>query len=82
TSISAWRYWTFNPPQDSDNTPIDIYQNEAISRSDQFSQEFRLASDNKGPIDWQAGAFLYYSRLRDHYIVHQFGADAIPWYNA
>ncbi|MGK4455743.1 hypothetical protein, partial [Klebsiella pneumoniae] len=21
TSISAWRYWTFNPPQDSDNTP-------------------------------------------------------------
>lgn len=82
TSISAWRLWTFNPPQDSDSTPIDIYQNMAISHSDQFSQEFRLASKRHGPIEWQAGAFLYYSRLKDHYVVHQFGADVIPWYNA
>ncbi|MET3710817.1 iron complex outermembrane receptor protein [Sphingomonas trueperi] len=82
TSISAWRLWTFDPPQDSDSTPIDIYQNMAISRSDQFSQEFRLASNRRGPIEWQAGAFLYYSKLRDHYVVHQFGADVIPWYNA
>ncbi|VWX55067.1 TonB-dependent receptor [Novosphingobium sp. 9U] len=82
TSISAWRLWTFDPPQDSDLTPIDIYQNTAISRSNQFSQEFRLASDGKGPIEWQVGAFLYYSKLKDHYIVHQFGADVIPWYNA
>jgi iron complex outermembrane receptor protein len=54
----------------------------AISHSDQFSQEFRLASKRHGPIEWQAGAFLYYSRLKDHYVVHQFGADVIPWYNA
>jgi iron complex outermembrane receptor protein len=82
TSISAWRRWTFDPPQDSDSTPIDIYQNMAISRSDQFSQEVRLASNRRGPIEWQAGAFLYYSELDDHYVVHQFGADVIPWYNA
>ena len=82
TSISAWRYWSFTPPQDSDATPIDIYQNEAISHSNQFSQEFRLASRRRGAIEWQVGAFLYYSRLKDHYIVHQFGADVIPWYNA
>ncbi|QJU58783.1 TonB-dependent receptor [Sphingomonas sp. AP4-R1] len=82
TSISAWRLWTFNPPQDSDSTPIDIYQNMAISHSDQFSQEFRLASQGRHPIEWQIGAFLYYSRLKDHYVVHQFGADVIPWYNA
>jgi iron complex outermembrane receptor protein len=82
TSISAWRLWTFNPPQDSDNTPIDIYQNMAISHNDQFSQEVRLASDGRKPIEWQVGAFLYYSRLKDHYVVHQFGADVIPWYNA
>ncbi|MDO6416708.1 TonB-dependent receptor [Sphingomonas sp. BIUV-7] len=82
TSISAWRLWTFNPPQDSDTSPLDIYQNVAISHNDQFSQEFRLASDKHGPIEWQLGAFLYYSKLKDHYVVHQFGADVIPWYNA
>ena len=82
TSISGWRLWTFNPPQDSDSSPLDIYQNVAISHSDQFSQEFRLASKKHGPIEWQVGAFLYYSRLKDHYVVHQIGADAIPWYNA
>ena len=82
TSISAWRLWTFDPPQDSDNSPLDIYQNMAISRSNQFSQEVRLASNRRGAIEWQAGVFVYYSRLKDHYVVHQFGADVIPWYNA
>jgi iron complex outermembrane recepter protein len=82
TSISAWRRWTFDPPQDSEGSPLDIYQNMAISQNDQFSQEFRLASKRRGPIEWQVGAFLYYSELDDHYVVHQFGADVIPWYNA
>jgi iron complex outermembrane recepter protein len=82
TSISAWRLWKFNPPQDSDSTPLDIYDNEAISRSNQFSEEVRLASNSGGPIEWEAGAFLYYSTLKDHYIIHQFGADVIPWYDA
>ncbi len=82
TSITAWRRWSFDPPQDSDNSPIDIYQNMAISHSDQFSQELRLASSGRKAVDWQVGAFFYYSRLQDHYVVHQFGADVIPWYNA
>lgn len=82
TSISAWRMWSFDPPQDSDNSPLDIYQNMAISRADQFSQEVRLSSNGRGAIEWQAGAFFYYSKLKDHYVIHQFGADVIPWYNA
>ncbi len=82
TSTTAWRLWTFDPPQDSDSSPIDIYQNMAISRSNQFSQEVRLASKRRGAIEWQVGAFLYYSKLKDHYVIHQFGADVIPWYNA
>lgn len=82
TSISAWRLWTFDPPQDSDSSPLDIFQNMAVSRSDQYSQELRLASKAGGALDWQIGGFLYHSRLKDHYIVHQFGADVIPWYNA
>jgi iron complex outermembrane recepter protein len=82
SSISAWRLWKFNPPQDSDATPIDIYENEAISHSNQFSEELRLASSAGGAVEWQAGAFVYYSMLKDHYIIHQFGADVIPWYDA
>ncbi|MFW2853284.1 TonB-dependent receptor [Sphingomonas sp. TX0543] len=82
TSITAWRRWSFDPPQDSDSSPVDIYNNMAISKSNQFSQEIRLTSKRKGPIEWQAGAFLYYSKLDDHYVIHQFGADVIPWYNA
>ena len=82
TSISAWRHWSFDPPQDSDSSPLDIYQNMAISKSNQFSQEIRLASNGRKPIEWQVGAFLYYSDLKDRYVVHQFGADVIPWYNA
>ena len=54
------------------------YRNAANSASTQFSQEFRLASKTKGPIEWQVGGFLYYSKLKDHYVVHQFGADVIP----
>ena len=82
TSISAWRIWRFNPPQDSDTSPLDIYENEAISHSEQYSQELRLASTEKGLVEWQVGAFLFYSMLNDHYVIHQFGADTVAWYDA
>jgi iron complex outermembrane receptor protein len=82
TSISAWRFWQFRPPQDSDSTPLDIYYNAAISRDQQYSEELRLTSSDKGPFEWQAGAYFFNQDLKDHYIVHQFGADVIPLYNA
>ncbi len=82
TSISAWRYWSFYPPQDSDQSPLDIYYNAAVSRDKQWSQEFRLTSTEGGRFDWQTGLYLFYQDLTDHYIVHQFGADVIPLYNA
>ena len=82
TSITAWRYWYFNPPQDSDQSPLDIYYNAAISHDQQWSEELRLTSNKGGPLEWQAGVYLFYQDLKDHYIVHQFGADVIPLYNA
>lgn len=40
TSISAYRYWHFNPLQDSDSTPLDIIQvNVAQTRDSQLTQE-------------------------------------------
>ncbi len=80
TSISAWRYWHFSPLQDSDGTPLDVIQvNVAQTKDDQYSQEFRLAS-NAGRFSWQAGAYLFHQRLTDHFILNQFGTDASAFY--
>jgi iron complex outermembrane receptor protein len=76
TSISAFRGWDFNPLQDSDDTPLDIYQvNVADTHDTQATQEFRITSPTGGPVDWQSGVFLFYQSLHDHYILHQFGSD-------
>ncbi len=80
TSISAWRYWHFNPLQDSDGTPLDVIQvNVAQTKDDQYSQELRLAS-NPGRFTWQVGAYLFHQRLTDHFILNQFGTDASAFY--
>jgi iron complex outermembrane receptor protein len=80
TAITAYRHWYFNPLQDSDNTPLDVIQvNVATTRYNQFSQEFRLAS-GPGRFNWQAGAYYFHQRLRDHYILNQFGYDASAFY--
>ncbi|MGH6612578.1 TonB-dependent receptor [Sphingomonas sp.] len=80
TSISAWRYWHFSPLQDSDGTPLDVIQvNVAQTKDDQYSQEVRLAS-RPGRFTWQVGAYLFHQRLKDHFILNQFGTDASNFY--
>ncbi|MGN6124689.1 MAG: TonB-dependent receptor, partial [Sphingomonas oligoaromativorans] len=81
SSITAYRYWHFNPLQDSDGTPLDIIQvNVAKTRDRQVSQELRLASAPGGRLSWQLGAFYFHQRLKDHYILNQFGTDASAFY--
>jgi iron complex outermembrane receptor protein len=80
TSISAWRYWHFNPLQDSDGTPLDVIQvNVAQTKDNQLSQELRLSS-GPGRFNWQVGAYLFHQVLRDHFILNQFGEDASNFY--
>jgi len=80
TSISAWRYWHFDPLQDSDGTPLDIIQvNVAQTRDWQWSQEFRLAGETDR-LNWQGGVYLFRQKLKDHYILNQFGFDASAFY--
>lgn len=80
TSISAWRYWHFSPLQDSDGTPLDVIQvNVAQTKDDQYSQEFRLASRPER-FNWQVGTYLFHQRLKDHFILNQFGVDASNFY--
>ena len=80
TSITAVRYWHFDPLQDSDGTPLDILQvNVAQTKDMQYSQEFRLAGKS-GKFSWQTGIYLFNQELHDHYILNQFGRDAGAFY--
>jgi len=81
TSITAYRYWHFNPLQDSDGTPLDIIQvNVAKTRDRQVSQELRLASNGDSRLTWQIGGYYFHQHLLDHYILNQFGTDASAFY--
>ena len=83
TSITAYRYWHFDPLQESDTTPLNILdRNVAITRDRQVSQELRLASDPGGRFSWQLGGYYFHQRLRDHYILNQFGNDASAFLTA
>jgi iron complex outermembrane receptor protein len=83
TSITAYRYWHFNPVQESDYTPLNILDlNVAITRDRQVSQEFRLASDASQRFSWQVGAYYFHQHLLDHYILNQFGDDASAFFTA
>ena len=82
TSVSAYRYWHFDPLQDSDGAPLDIIQvNVAQTKDDQWSQELRLAS-KPGRLNGQIGVYLFDQTLDDHYILNQFGRDASAFYTA
>ncbi len=83
TSVSAYRYWHFNPLQESDYTPFNILDlNVAITRDRQVSQEFRLASDPGKRFSWQVGAYYFHQHLLDHYILNQFGNAASAFFTA
>jgi len=80
TSISAYRFWQFFPLQDSDDTPLDIFQvNVARTHDVQATQEIRLAWKTRR-FDWQTGVFVFHQGLRDHYILHQYGFQAATYY--
>jgi iron complex outermembrane recepter protein len=46
---------------------------DGLPKHSQFTQEFRLESDSKGPFDWQAGLFLF----KEDYKVESFSYDSL-----
>ncbi len=58
-SITGYRDLDFMGAQDTDNTPIFLFRNEAPIQSKQFSQEIRLESNNDGPFSWILGGFYF-----------------------
>ncbi|UKK84453.1 TonB-dependent receptor [Sphingopyxis sp. BSN-002] len=65
TSITAYRWWDWNPANDGDSTSLPvIVKAQQANRQRQFSQEIRLASDTDGPIDYVVGAYYFWQIIR------------------
>lgn len=64
TSISAWRYWNWDPSNDRDFTGLEgLRRSKAPSRQDQFSQEFRFDFDVSKKVKALFGVFGFYQTL-------------------
>jgi iron complex outermembrane receptor protein len=61
TSVSAWRYWDWQPANDRDFIGLPITTvSQNPSQQKQVSQEIRLASNGKNKLDYTVGAFLFH----------------------
>ncbi|WP_260927629.1 TonB-dependent receptor [Novosphingobium sp. 9] len=79
TSVSAWRRLYFRPYNDSDNSPYDIYRGGYDVDVNQYSQEFRLASNGTHAIDWQVGTYYLHEDLRSN-LRTIYGSDASTFF--
>lgn len=79
TSITAFRFWNWNPANDADDTSLSVLTiaRQADQEKD-FSQELRISSPTGGALEYSAG--LYYFWEDDPGFGKQFyGTDAPIW---
>lgn len=76
TSITAYRWWDWEPQNDADGTSRSAnIQGRIINNQRQFSQEFRLASQGENTVDWVAGLYYFWQEIPGRTTLH-FGPDA------
>jgi len=64
TSVTAFRFWHWNPSNDRDFIGLPITTVSANpSQQQQFSQELRYASSGERTLDYVAGAFYFYQTI-------------------
>jgi iron complex outermembrane receptor protein len=79
TSVSAWRFWNWDAANDRDYTSLSIQTLQHIpSRQDQYSQEFRLASNGTNRVDCVTGLYWFEQTILGEPIT-QYGPDATYW---
>ena len=70
TSISAWRFWNWDPVNDLDFTPLSAFAAaDNVDKQDQYSQELRIASSASNKVDYVAGLFFYDETINQHLTV-------------
>ncbi|MDE2404393.1 MAG: TonB-dependent receptor [Sphingomonadales bacterium] len=78
TSITAWRFWDWQPKNDRDFTGLSVVSaSNNPSQQDQYSQELRYNYSGKR-IDLVVGAFGFHQRI-DTQGLEQQGANASKW---
>jgi iron complex outermembrane receptor protein len=79
TSVSAWRWWNWDAANDRDYTSLIIQTQQHIpSRQDQYSQEFRIASNGMNTVDYVAGLYWFAQTLTGEPIT-KYGPQATYW---
>jgi iron complex outermembrane receptor protein len=79
TSITAYRWWDWDPANDGDGTGLPITTKaQQANRQRQFSQEFRLGSIGKNRVDWTVGAYYFWQTVRG-YGKSAYGSAAPNW---
>jgi iron complex outermembrane recepter protein len=64
TSVTAWRYWDWQPKNDRDFIGLPITTvSQNPSQQKQFSQELRLSSNGDGRLDYTVGAFFFHQTI-------------------
>lgn len=78
TSITAWRFWDWDPSNDRDflGLPITTRSNNP-SKQGQYTQEFRLSGET-GKLDYVVGAFGFYQKVQTNGVQSQ-GPAASAW---
>jgi iron complex outermembrane recepter protein len=79
TSITAYRFWNWNPDNDSDITSLSVLTRaRQADEEKEFTQELRISSPASDTFEYSAG--LYYFWEDDHGFGDQFyGKDAPTW---
>ncbi|HYD05643.1 MAG TPA: TonB-dependent receptor, partial [Reyranella sp.] len=78
TSVSAWRFWDWQPSNDRDFTGLSIVaKSQNPSQQNQYSQEFRYNYEGDA-FDFVVGLFGFEQRI-DTQGTEQQGADASRW---
>ncbi len=71
-AITGYRDYELTGAQDSDSTEFQLFNNNGVIESDQFSQEVRLSSTGSGPLSWAAGAYYYQEDSELLFIINNF----------
>lgn len=72
-SVTAYDRTRYSTWEDTDASPADLAIVDYHDLSRQFSQEFRLASDNDSPLSWVGGLYFFREKLDANNITGFFG---------
>ena len=79
TSVTAWRYWSWDAANDRDYLGLSIQTRQGIpSRQDQYSQELRVASTGQHALDYTAGFYAFNQAINGHPVTG-YGPLAAYW---